>query len=260
MGDRSRQAEPSVDQDFEAWAKVKAQLLGRSSRDTRAILEGLGLADCWAEIDGQWTRRLSEELVQGPSARLDRFGQLCLAELERRASFDDTTVVLDDLPAEHPHLGDGLPPTDFRRQLMQGLVRPQRAPATDGANVEHEGAAHSRFIDKLAPPNANLQPPTEGQAHTASSFNEETQAARAAASAVLDAHGWPVERYAQLCGELEAKPAETERIGAAWGLHSPVAIAAVHQFWTKKLADDPSLHARWAALVAQYRESFHQGR
>ena len=76
--------ELDVVQDFEAWASVSVQLIHRSDDQTKAILERLGLASAWPAADDKWSKVLARDISNGALERVERYGEICSAELHQR--------------------------------------------------------------------------------------------------------------------------------------------------------------------------------
>ncbi len=56
--------------------------------------------------------------------------------------------------------------------------------------------------------------------------------------------------YAQICGDVRARPEQVEAVRRHYGLEGPV-WAALHALWAQRFAQDPALRERWQALIEQ---------
>ncbi len=106
------------------------------------------------------------------------------------------------------------------------------------------------LVDKLAP--ADIRPVTmqPGQQATAPQNLQQVASAVKAANAAL---GWPVEKFARFCAEIDEDPTRHELIAAQYGLRGE-AVEFVREGWQERLGADVSLRERWSSLVAQYRQ------
>lgn len=76
--------ERDVVQDFEAWASVSVQLIHRTDDQVTAILDRLGLRATWPASDEKWSRVLARDISNGALERVERYAEICAAELRQR--------------------------------------------------------------------------------------------------------------------------------------------------------------------------------
>ena len=80
------QATPDVQGDFEAWATVSARLLKRTDEQCSGILSQLGIAQSWPAANASWIKVMCNDMASGHLERVQRYGELCAAELAQRRS------------------------------------------------------------------------------------------------------------------------------------------------------------------------------
>jgi hypothetical protein len=70
--------------DFEAWAKVSAQLHGLGDAHCELVLTELGILELWNNADAAWSRALSADMNDMKLDRAKRYGVIFARELELR--------------------------------------------------------------------------------------------------------------------------------------------------------------------------------
>ena len=208
--------------DFERWARIAAQLRGRTVDEKRHIARSLGIEQVWEEVDEDWAQRLRADVAAGATERPNRYLRICREDVAART---------ESFSAQGTEPGE-----PFRTRL-------DAAPVAGAPLVSPED-----FRGKLAP-TAPVTRPSPGQLETQvhSSANASAESKARAREAM---NSWPIEQYAQLCADLgraQSDP-ERERIWAAAGIVSVSDQLAVQRHWALKIAADPALRARWQTL------------
>ncbi len=246
---------PDVHNDFEVWASVSAKLLKRSASEQQRILDDLALGDIWTRANDRWSAALAEDFIAERDTRPKHYSAVCAEEMKRRrAGADELEAQQPSFIQVEPRVGevaihtelvggeDDEPPTMARPPQMIGPLGP------DGPRID--------FIDRLAPPDIQPEAPKPGQKSTEAQDMRSVSAALRAANKALS---WPVEKFAELCAEIDHDPERTTLIAANYGLRGE-AIDFVREGWQERLAADPRLHQQWSELVARYREGIQHRR
>jgi hypothetical protein len=130
---------------FEVWAAVSVKLLRRSIAERAAVLYEARLDDSWREFDAHWSGVLLDDLRAGRTERVDRYAQLCVEDLARRAAEG----------AAAPSPMDRIPGVGHRRRRPITLRLPtQRVPpeADDTAATIGGGTVEEESPPSYTPP------------------------------------------------------------------------------------------------------------
>ncbi len=221
-------APPDVDSDFEAWARVAAQLRLHGAAAQRAILDGLGLdEERWREINEDWSRLLNEDISAGRTGRPERYAAICRHDFAERTH--EAIQRLRRALSDAPETARAAP---WEPMTLRQKDEPKPAPA------------FQRVATQVSP-HVSPHVARDGDTDPAGSA-EMVDAARQAELGSL----WTVEQFAELACALDAHPERSDQLWRRAGISNPLARPHVLAHWKRVLATDPALAARYAA----YRE------
>jgi hypothetical protein len=280
MGDRPGDELDLVD-DFDAWARVTAELLGLDDDSRAQQLERQDLAARWEQADRHWSQFMGRELGAARVEHLARLRAVCQGVLARRsdaaprpsdpdfrhrATYGGSSTPAPTRPAVKqvggvPFSSDPLDHQPTRRlrakDLQAALAELDTAaagsPSRHGGAAEHAGAALDIPLRARGGDTAELPSPASDD----EIFRRTTEATAsnvgAEISAVEAALAWSVEQYAEYFATVEDTPQQANAVAASHGLHSDRARRRVHDGWNERLESDAELRKRWAHLVAKQR-------
>lgn len=237
--------EKDPSRDFDSWARTSAALRDRTEQERAGILQRLGLAQRWEQIETQWAKTLLDDVSTGNLERIMRYGDACVQERTRRSRGEDPYGDVATQPTAQPQTASQSHPQpetapqpvsgDFRHDLHSA----QNAPRS----FANATAARQNFAAVVNPQSPAPQRPHLNQAETAAASVVDVVRSTTAAM------GWSLERYADFHAALSRTPHDRGTIAQQFGVAAE-AIDAIVKGWNKRIAADAALQAQFAALSA----------
>ena len=240
---------PDVVNDFEAWARVSAELHGRDEAEGDLLLQRQGLAGVLENGHASWSKALAGDMVELSLRRVLRYAEILAEELEGR-----------DL--------QGGAEADFRHQALYGRVRtPTPSPIKKVGGTPFTTDAADRapttrmrlgagFLESLPTSRVEAPAPDQDTTRHGDAHNPFVDALAAAEAAIA----WPVEHWARYRAELLAGQEDDAVVHARHGLVDPKARAHVERKWQARLAADTVLEQRFVSLCEPYVEAIPPAR
>ncbi|WP_437547266.1 hypothetical protein WME97_44920 [Sorangium sp. So ce367] len=113
-----------------------------------------------------------------------------------------------------------------------------------------------RSLHDARPSPAAAMPPGSGAQNRTQALGAAPASAPSAAERPVDL---PLEHYAALCVELEARPDERAAVLAKYRIHSEPARDGVDRLWAHRFQQDPAAAQRFRQLLAHYRGLLARG-
>ncbi|MCC6525084.1 MAG: hypothetical protein IT373_20685 [Polyangiaceae bacterium] len=224
--------------DFDAWARLSAELGGLDAAERARRLGGAAAARSFAAAEALWGRRIAAEIHAGPSALAARYAAHCAAALESAAA--------PAVPQPSGEAAASLAPRTLQRA---------RGPEDPSAELEHAPTQRKR---RTATPHAPVPSSAPPELSRTGSGGAALEAMRDSIELAEAALRWPVEQYARLQAELAHRRDEQEVVVAVHGLDTR-ARRHVEEVWRRRLDGDPELATQYRRLFVYYRQVLERG-
>ncbi len=233
---------PDVVNDFEAWARVSAELADRGEDERPQFLHALGLSAVWRNANAAWGRAIASDIVEMRMDRAQRYAEIC-AEVQ--------AVGRGDLIGDDDVLSLSQSEDDELDLQVTHRMRAVSAP------VEVTSAPPTRQVRSRLRRQAKTVNLHESLATERGSLDDTGETSIYEGTLPSPQEGWPLEHYARFMAERQAKGKQATSVDSQYGL-SPEESGHVIRVWDARLARDASLRERYEALVESHRAALNR--